>query len=150
VKKNAADEASLHIMDVATGKKRDKEVIEGAKYADASWTPKGDGFYYTWVPTDPKIKASERPGFAEVRFHKLGEDPKKDKIVHEKTGDPTSFIWADVSQDGHWLILNVSHGWTSNDVYFKDARDGKAAFAPLAWGGPGTSGSRPTRTSSTS
>lgn len=137
VKKNAADEASLHIMDVATGKKRDKEVIEGAKYADASWTPKGDGFYYTWVPTDPKIKASERPGFAEVRFHKLGEDPAKDKIVHEKTGDPTSFIWADVSQDGHWLILNVSHGWTSNDVYFKDARDSKAAFTPLAVGLPG-------------
>lgn len=137
VKKNAADEASLHIMDVATGKKRDKEVIEGAKYADASWTPKGDGFYYTWVPTDPKIKASERPGFAEVRFHKLGEDPAKDTIVHEKTGDPTSFIWADVSQDGHWLILNVSHGWTSNDVYFKDARDSKAAFTPLAVGLPG-------------
>ena len=134
VKKNAADEASLHIMDVATGKKREKEVIEGAKYADASWTPKGDGFYYTWVPTDPNIKASERPGFAEVRFHKLGEDPAKDKIVHEKTGDPTSFIWADISQDGRWLVLNVSHGWTSNDVYFKDARDGKAAFQPLATG----------------
>ena len=136
VKKNAADEASLYIMDVATGQKREKEVIEGAKYADASWTPKGDGFYYTWVPVGSAVKEIERPGFAEVRFHKLGDDPKTDKIVRERTGDPSTFIWADLSQDGHWLILNVGHGWTSNDVYFRDARDPKAQFAPLAVGLP--------------
>lgn len=134
VKKNAADEASLYIMDVATGQKREKEVIEGAKYADASWTPKGDGFYYTWVPVGDVVKESERPGYAEVRFHKLGDDPKDDKIIRERTGDPSTFIWADVSQDGHWLVLNVSHGWTSNDVYFRDARDPKAQFQPLASG----------------
>lgn len=136
VKKNAADEASLYIMDVATGQKREKEIIEGAKYADASWTPKSDGFYYTWVPVGSAVKESERPGHAEVRFHKLGDDPKTDKIVRERTGDPTTFLWADLSQDGHWLILNVSHGWTSNDVYFRDARDPKAQFAPLAVGLP--------------
>lgn len=136
VRKNAADESSLYIMDVATGQKREKEVIEGAKYADASWTPKGDGFYYTWVPVGDAVKESERPGYAEVRFHKLGDDPKSDKIIRERTGDPTTFIWADISQDGHWLILNLSHGWTSNDVYFKDARDPKAQFAPLAVGLP--------------
>jgi prolyl oligopeptidase len=136
VKKNAADEASLHIMDVASGKVRDAEVIEGAKYAEASWTAEGNGFYYTWVPTDPAIKDSERPGYAEVRFHKLGDDPKTDAIVHERTNDPTSFIWADLSRDGHWLVLNVSKGWTSNDVYFKDARDPKATFKPLAVGLP--------------
>lgn len=136
VKKNAADEASLHIMDVATGKVRDSEIIEGAKYADASWNEKGDGFYYTWVPTDKSIPDADRPGYAEVRFHKLGDDPAKDAIVRERTNDPTSFLWADISFDGHWLILNVNHGWSSNDVYFKDARDPKADFTPLAKGLP--------------
>jgi prolyl oligopeptidase len=136
MKKNAADEASLHILDVATGKTRENEVIEGAKYAEASWNAHGDGFYYTWVPTDKSIPESDRPGFAEVRFHKLGDDPKKDHVVREKTGDPTTFMWAEISHDGHWLVLNVSHGWTSNDVYFRDARDPKAAFQPLAVGLP--------------
>jgi len=136
VKKNAADEASLHILDVGTGKVREKEIIEGAKYAEASWNARGDGFYYTWVPTDPTIKASERPGFAEVRFHRLGDDPKKDQIVRERTSDPTTFIWADISHDGHWLVLNVSHGWTSNDVFYKDARDPKSTWKPLAVGLP--------------
>jgi prolyl oligopeptidase len=136
MKKNAADDATLHIMDVLTGKQRQDEVIEGAKYADASWNEKGDGFYYTWVPMDPTIKDSDRPGYAEVRYHKLGEDPKNDRVIRGRTGDPTSFIWSEISYDGHWLILNVSHGWTSNDVYFKDARDPKADFTPLAVGLP--------------
>ena len=134
VKKNAADEASLHILDVATGKEREAEIIDGAKYAEASWTAKGDGFYYTWVPTDKTIQEADRPGYAEVRFHKLGDDPKTDRTVRERTNDPTTFIWCDASYDGHWLLLNVSHGWTSNDVYFKDARDPKATFQPLAVG----------------
>ena len=135
VHKNNSDEATLEIMDVATGKKREAESIVGAKYAGASWTPKSDGFYYTWVPTDPAIKQADLSGYAEVRFHKLGDDPKKDTIVRERLNDPSSFINADISQDGHWLLLTVSHGWTSNDVYFKDLRvKGKNDWKPLVVG----------------
>ncbi len=50
VKSNNSDEATLHVMEVATGKKSDVDVIEGAKYAWPSWTPSGNGFYYTWLP----------------------------------------------------------------------------------------------------
>jgi prolyl oligopeptidase len=122
VRKNNSDEATLYLMDVATGKKSEVDVIEGAKYAAASWTPKGDGFYYTWLPTDTKIPVADRPGFAEVRFHKVGEDPQKDAIIRGKTGDPTSFISADISKDGRFLFSYVHHGWTSVDVYFRDQK----------------------------
>lgn len=134
VHRNNSDEATLHLIDVATGKESAVDVIEGAKYASASWTPKGDGFYYTWLPTDPAVPTSERPGFAEVRFHKVGEDPKKDVTVRERTGNPSVFVGADLSQDGHWLILNVDHGWTSTDVYFRDKRGsaGKPAASDSA------------------
>lgn len=135
VKKNNSDEATLYLMDVASGKKSDVDVIEGAKYAHASWTPKGDGFYYTWLPVDPKIPASERPGFAEVRFHKLGTDPKKDTIVADKIGDPTKFINAEISRDGQFLFRFVHHGWTSSDVFFRDMRSPKKdGWTPIAEG----------------
>jgi len=134
VHKNNSDEATLHVMDVATKKVSDVDVIEGGKYAYASWTPKGDGFYYTWLTTDPKVKDAERPGFAEVRFHKLGDDPKQDRTVRERTGDAATFLSAGLSSDGHWLVLTVQHGWASEDVYFLDARDKKAEFRPLAVG----------------
>jgi len=131
VRKNNADEATLYVLDVATAKRSEVDVIEGAKYALASWTPRGDGFYYTWLPTDPKIPTAERPGYAEVRFHKLGQDPKTDRIVHERTGDPTRFLNVDLSRDGHWLLVSVQHGWSSEDVYFRDLRTKAGASAPF-------------------
>jgi prolyl oligopeptidase len=135
VHRNNSDEATMYVSDVATGKKSAVDVIEGAKYASASWTPRGDGFYYTWLPVDKAIKDADRPGFAEVRFHKLGEDPKKDRVVRERTNDPTSFLSADLSQDGRWLFLYVQHGWTSVDLYVKDMKAGaKAGWQPLAVG----------------
>ncbi len=134
VHKNNSDEATLHVMDVATGKVSDVDVIEGAKYAFASWTPKGDGFYYTWLTTDPAVKAADRPGYAEIRFHKLGTDPQTDRTVRERTGDSGTFLGAGLSRDGHWLLLTVQHGWTSEDVYFMDMRAKEPAFLPLAVG----------------
>jgi len=139
VRRNNSDEATLHVMDVASGTKSTVDVIKGARYASASWTPQGDGFYYTWLPTDPKIDDAERPGYAEARFHKLGEDPQKDRVVRERTGDATSSLNVDLSRDGHWLILTINHGWSSSDVYFRDLRGAaakKEAWVPLVVGKP--------------
>lgn len=133
-KRNNSDEATLYVLDVESGKRSDVDVIAGAKYASASFTPSGDGFYYTWLPVDPKIPVADRPGFAEVRFHRLGQDPAKDEVVRERTGDPTSFLGAGLSKDGRFLQLVVSHGWTSNDVYFKDLKGAASDWTPLAVG----------------
>ncbi|WP_437305771.1 prolyl oligopeptidase family serine peptidase [Sorangium sp. So ce388] len=136
VQKNNSDEATLHVMDVASGKRSDVDVIEGGKYAYASWTPSGDGFYYVWLPTDPSIPVADRPGYAEVRFHRLGQDPRQDRVVRGRTGDPRTFLNASVSKDGRFLVLTVAHGWTSTDVYFRDLRrpGAQTADRPLAVG----------------
>lgn len=133
-KANNSDEATLYVMDVATGKKSERDTIEGAKYAQASWTPRGDGFYYTWLPPKDSVPTADRPGYAEVRLHKLGTDPKSDAIVHDKTGDPKTFLGAGLSKDGRWLVLYVQHGWTRTDVYFMDMRAPKKGWQPLAVG----------------
>ncbi len=136
LKENNSDEATLRVIDVATGKVSEVDVIPGGKYASASWTPDGTGFYYTWLPTDPKIPVDERPGYQEVRFHRLGEDPAKDRVVHERTGDPTAFLGAGVSRNGRWLVLSIQHGWTSNDVLYRDLADPRQAdrWTPLVVG----------------
>ena len=134
VKSNNSDEATLYVMDVATGKKSEVDVIEGAKYAWPSWTPSGDGFYYTWLPPLASVPTPDRPGFAEVRFHKIGTDPGKDAHVRERTGDPKTFIGAELSKDGRWLILTTEHGWTRTDVEFMDLRAPKPAWRSLAVG----------------
>jgi prolyl oligopeptidase len=135
-KVNNSDEATLYVMDVATGKVSDVDVIEGAKYAGPSWTPDGSAFYYTWLPVDPRIPASERPGYAEIRLHKVGSDPKTDTVVKAKLGDPTTFQNVHITRDGLFLFLVLQHGWTSTDVWFRDLGKTTAgdAWTPLAVG----------------
>ena len=110
----------MHVIDVATGKDL-ADVIAGTKYAAASWTPDGRGFYYTWVPpVGGDVTTAARPGFAELRYHALGSDPAKDPVVHEATHDAATFLGGALSRDGHWLFALIQHGWNSSDVYFKD------------------------------
>jgi prolyl oligopeptidase len=122
VSKNNSDDATLHVLDVGTGKISTVDVIPGAKYANASWTPGGDGFYYTWIPTDSNVAAVDRPGHEEVRFHRLGTNPSRDRVVRRKTGDPRTFTWAGLSRDGHWLFYTIDRGTRSTDVWFRDMR----------------------------
>jgi prolyl oligopeptidase len=118
-KPNAADEATLYVIDVDTGTRSKVDVIEGGKYAGPSWTPDSKAFYYEWLPIDPKIPVSERPGYTELRLHVLGKDPAKDEIVHARTSDPKTFLSGGVSRDGKYLFSFISRGWNENDVFFK-------------------------------
>jgi prolyl oligopeptidase len=134
VKGNNSDEATLYVMDVATGARSHIDVIEGAKYAWPSWTPTGDGFYYTWLPPASAVAAADRPGYAEVRFHALGTDPQRDKLIHAKTGDAKTFVSVNVDRSGRWLVAAIEHGWTRTDVYVRDLRASDAEWKPLVVG----------------
>ncbi len=118
---NNADEATLYVKDVATGKVSEQDRIEGAKYASPSWTPDGDGFYYTWLPTDPQVPEAERPGRAEIRYHALGTDPARDPVIRPATNDPEKFVGPDLSRDGHWLFAYVM-SFGSVEISYKDLR----------------------------
>jgi prolyl oligopeptidase len=120
-------------VSVETGKWSEIDVIPGAKYATPDWTPDGKAFYYEYLPHTPSVSVAERPGYTEVRLHRLGTDPLKDALVHPRTGDATSFLSSGLSRDGKLLFISVAHGWSENDVFLKRlGRD--TEFKPLARG----------------
>lgn len=131
LKPNNADEAILYVMDVDSGKTSKIDVIRGAKYAVPKWTPNSDGFYYSWVPTDKKISVADITGFIEVRYHKLGKNPKSDKTIFERTNDPRKFVSTYLSRDGRWLFIYIIRGWGSNDIYIKDLTKEDSKFELL-------------------
>jgi prolyl oligopeptidase len=134
VKEHNSDESVMHIIDVATGKDL-PDVLEGTKYANASWAPDNRGFYYTWVPPiGDKVTVADRPGFAEVRFHKLGTPVASDPVIHAATGNPGTFIGGRISRDGHWLMVGIQHGWNSSDIYVRDTRKHTTGWTPLVEG----------------
>ncbi len=133
---NNADASTMYVRDLDTGKDSAIDVIPGAKYASASWTPDNKGFYYVWLPTDASIPAAELPGHAEVRHHRLGTNPKDDTVIQAALGDPTTFLGVMSSLDGHWLLRYKSRG-PNTEVSFQDMRSKKSrrkGFVPLATG----------------
>jgi len=132
-KPNAADEAILHVMDVDSGEWSKVDVIPGGKYADPDWTPDNKAFVYEWLPSDPSIPVADRPGYTELRLHRLGTGPEQDAMLHPKLGDPKTFLNGQLSPDGKYLFAIHQRGWAETDVYFQ--RFGKdTTFALLAKG----------------
>ncbi|ATB31871.1 prolyl oligopeptidase family serine peptidase [Melittangium boletus] len=129
---NAADEAILHVLDVDTGVWSELDVIEGAKYASPSWMPDSQSFYYAWLPSEPSIPVAERPGYTELRLHRLGTPPSEDAVVHPRTGDPRTFLNGGVSREGTYLFVYVTRGWSENDIWWK--RVGETDFRLLVKG----------------
>ncbi|MBA3818840.1 MAG: S9 family peptidase [Deltaproteobacteria bacterium] len=130
-KLNNSDETVTYVHDLASGKDL-PDTLPGTKYSGASWTPDGKAFYYTWVPpVSDKVTIADRPGFAELRLHRLGSEPANDPIVREATRNPQTFLGGGISRDGHWLVVSIQHGWNSSDIYFKDARKPAAPWVTL-------------------
>jgi prolyl oligopeptidase len=133
-RENGEDEATLHVIDVDAGKDLEVDVIPGGKYADPSWTPDSASFYYEWLPTDASIPIADRPGYTEIRLHRLGADPKTDVRVRERTGDPSTFLSQSLSRDGRYLFAYVIRGWNENDVWVRDLGLGDQSFERIIEG----------------
>ncbi|HWM87367.1 MAG TPA: prolyl oligopeptidase family serine peptidase, partial [Kofleriaceae bacterium] len=119
-KVNNSDEAILHVIEVASAKEL-PDVVPGGKYGNIRWTPDGKGFYYTWIPPiSDEVKVADRPGLAELRYHRLGGEAASDTVAFPATRNPQTFVSGEVSDDGRWLVASVQHGWNSTDVYLQD------------------------------
>jgi prolyl oligopeptidase len=134
VRHNNSDETTTYVLDVDTLERSRDDVIDGTKYAGAAWTPQGDGFYYTWIPPEGSVSVADRPGEQVIKFHRIGIDPAKDRVVVDRIGDPTTFQSVDLAIDGHWLVRTVQHGWRSSEVFFRDGNKEGGPWTTLVAG----------------
>jgi prolyl oligopeptidase len=94
VKQHNSDETITYVIDPETGTQL-SDALAGTKYSGTSWTPDGEGFYYTWVPpVGGEVTIADRPGFAELRFHALGTEQAADPTVYPATRNPRWFVAA--------------------------------------------------------
>ena len=127
-----ADAATLYVVDVATSKVSDVDVLEGAEWPVVQWTPKSDAFYYQWVSPDPSVRPKRFAG-AEGRLHKLGDPQSRDVVVREPVaGQAGCPLFLD--SRGRWLVAWIEHGWGKNDLYFEDLREAHPRWRMLVEG----------------
>ncbi len=105
------------VLDVAAGKPLPDE-LKWVKFSGASWTHDGKGFYYSRFPEPEKGATFQSLNLnMKLYYHKLGTPQAEDQLVYTP-GDPKWGVGGDVTDDGKYLVINVSDGTTSRKSRF--------------------------------
>ncbi|HZX41254.1 MAG TPA: prolyl oligopeptidase family serine peptidase, partial [Myxococcaceae bacterium] len=100
--------------------------IQWVKFSSASWTPDGRGFYYSRYDAPGANQLRDVNYFQKLYYHRLGTPQSADRLIYERKDQKEWGFGATVSDDGRWLVIQVSQGTDRrNRLYIQDlARKG--------------------------
>jgi prolyl oligopeptidase len=132
VSKAGSDWQEFRVKDIATGKDTG-DLIEWVKFSGASWAKDSSGFYYSRYPKPREGAAlTEANKNQTVYFHQLGTAQSEDKLIYARPDQPDWGLHASVTDDGHYLIYNVSHGTDpKNRLFYQDLTQAGAGVVEL-------------------
>ena len=116
-----SDWQEWRIRDIESGKDLEDH-IKWIKFSGASWKRDGSGFFYSRYD-EPESAEQLRAAnyFHKLYFHKLGTAQSEDVLVYERPDHKDWLFNGFVSEDGNYLIIDVSHGTDpKNRVFYKD------------------------------
>lgn len=121
VSESGDEEASLWVLDVATG-----DVVDGpidrTRYSSLAWA--GDDLFYVRRLPPRAVPAGEEQFHRRVYRHRIGTDPETDWLVFGEGRDKTEYHSLATSPDGRWLVVAAAKGTAPrNDVYLADLAD---------------------------
>ena len=115
-----SDWLEIRVRDIATGKDL-ADHLKWVKFSGLSWAKDGSGFYYSRFDA-PKDGAAltQKNEFQKLYFHRIGTPQDEDLLVYEKKDQPRWGIGAGVTEDGNYLIMNITQGSDpKNRVFYK-------------------------------
>ncbi|MEX2174774.1 MAG: prolyl oligopeptidase family serine peptidase [Pirellulaceae bacterium] len=123
------------VIETATGR-RLPDKIEWVKFSRVSWTPDGQGFYYSRY--DEPAADQQYTGqnyFQKLYYHRLGEPQASDKLVYERKDEKEWGFDGEVTDDGRYLIVSVWRGTErKNQVFYQDLQAPDAPVVELIAG----------------
>jgi prolyl oligopeptidase len=118
-----SDWNTWRVRDVATGKDLEDE-IKWVKFSGASWTKDGKGFFYSRFDAPEEGKALTGSNFYQKLYHHtVGQDQSKDVLVYDRPDQRDWGFSAGVTDDGQYLVINVSEGTDRrNRLFYRDLK----------------------------
>ena len=120
VRWNNADLGELRVRDLAGGRDSAQDRVDWADWGISPGAPTAEDFYYTRLPRPGSAPATELPGRSDLAFHRLGLDPAGDVSVYPASQDPQVYESPQVSDDGRWLFLIRSRGFSGTDLAVRE------------------------------
>src|SRR5205085_3405197 len=128
---SGSDWQEWKVRDVETSKDLSDD-LKWVKFSGVSWTRDGKGFFYSRYdePKDDTLKATNY--FQKIYYHKLGTTQAEDMLVYERPDQKDWLLGGNVTEDGNYLIINVSEGTdVKTRVYYKDLKAKDSAVVKL-------------------
>jgi prolyl oligopeptidase len=110
VQDGGTDWRTVRVLDVATAKPLADEV-KWVKFSALEWAKDGSGFYYSRFP-EPTAGGTYQSLNKDqtIYFHKLGTAQSADRRMFATPAKPDLGHYAEVSDDGRWLVVSSSSG----------------------------------------
>lgn len=121
VSRSGSDWQEWRIRDVQTGADL-PESLAWSKFSGVAWAKDGSGFYYGRYPAPSEGETYQQANYnQQLAFHRLNTPQSEDALVYARPDQPEWGFEAQVSDDGHYLLLNVWQGTdTRNRFFYKD------------------------------
>ncbi len=110
------DWKTWHIRSVDTGEDLE-EAVSRCKFTGASWSGDSQGFFYSRYPT-LEGGAGDGSKTTSVYLHRRGTAQEEDEHIYTIPGNTARNPYAEVTQDGRYLIITNRLGYDANDVYY--------------------------------
>jgi len=119
VSSGGSDWREARVREIATGADLDDKV-QWIKFSDLSWSGDSQGFYYSRFPAPEEDKALvQQNKFQKLYFHRVGTTQNEDVLVYEDKKHPFRGCYAEVSDDGRYLVMTITKGTDErNRVYY--------------------------------
>ncbi len=101
------------------------ETLDWIKWTSIAWTKDGRGFFYTRFPEVPQEDRFTALNInSKIYYHRAGTDQTEDVLVFERPDEPRWGLYAQVTDDGRYLVIGASIGTDDvNRVWVRDLSD---------------------------
>lgn len=116
-----SDWQEWRVRDVETASDLDDH-LKWVKFSGASWSHDGRGFYYSRYD-EPKAdqELTGQNYFQKLYYHRVGTPQSQDKLVYQRKDQKEWGFHGQVTEDGRWLIIIVTHGTErKNNLFYLD------------------------------
>lgn len=120
------------VREIETGKDLSDDV-QWVKFSAGSWKQDGSGFFYSRYDAPASADQLKQANyFHKLYFHKLGSPQAEDQLVYERKDHKDWNFNGAVSEDGRFLIIDVSQGTDpKNRIFYKDLQKADSSVVEL-------------------